>query len=286
MALLPQERYKQYALLVGIAAIALGYAFFEYWYTPRAEVVERLEVRLEALQDQNRRAQVIAARGGPELEERLAVYERHLARMEELIPRTGEVPALLNTITSQANRYGVVMGSLRPEPLVEGEHYTLESYQLTVLGEFHQVGQFLTSIASLERKGGILLAEPPTTSCGLRFVAREVSVGCRAGYDGLLQESIEQEAGVPRLPAVEAERELVQVSLEVFLSHYSLMCAEPPALEERGHTVNGRHDLGDCIFSCVNGREVMPGSDRGRPARSGSARRASPVRAGSNARLP
>jgi type IV pilus assembly protein PilO len=151
MALLPQERYKQYALLVGIAAIALGYAFFEYWYTPRAEEVERLEVRLEALQDQNRRAQVIAARGGPELEERLAVYERHLARMEELIPRRGEVPALLNTITAEANRFGVVMGSLRPEALRDEEFYTRESYQISVIGEFHQVGRFLTSIASLQR---------------------------------------------------------------------------------------------------------------------------------------
>jgi type IV pilus assembly protein PilO len=151
MALLPEERHKQYALLAGIAAIGLTYAFFQYWYTPRAVELELLETRLELLQDQNRRAQVIAARGGPELEERLAVYERHLARMEELIPRRGEVPALLNTVTSEANRFGVIMGSLRPEALREEEYYTRESYQISVIGEFHRVGQFLTSVASLQR---------------------------------------------------------------------------------------------------------------------------------------
>lgn len=151
MALLPTERHRQYALLAGIAAIALAYLFFNQWYEPRKLEIERLETRLEALQDQNRRAQVIAARGGPELEERLAVYERHLARMEELIPRTGEVPALLNTITSEANRFNVVMGSLRPEPLITEEFYVRESYQLQVSGDFHRVGQFLTSIASLPR---------------------------------------------------------------------------------------------------------------------------------------
>lgn len=151
MALLPTERHKQYALLVCIAAIALGYVFFEYWYSPRKAEVERLETRLETLQDQNRRAQVIAARGGPELEERLAVYERHLNRMEELIPQTGEVPTLLNTITSQANRFGVVMGSLRPEPLVSEGYYNRESYALQVSGDFHRVGEFLTAIASLAR---------------------------------------------------------------------------------------------------------------------------------------
>jgi type IV pilus assembly protein PilO len=151
MALIPEERHKQYALLAGIAAIALTYAFFQYWYVPRAETLESLETRLELLQDQNRRAQVIAARGGPELEERLAVYERHLARMEELIPRRGEVPALLNTITAEANRFGVIMGSLRPDGLREEEYYTRESYQVSVIGEFHRVGQFLTSVASLQR---------------------------------------------------------------------------------------------------------------------------------------
>jgi type IV pilus assembly protein PilO len=151
MALIPSEPQKQYALLVGIAAIALTYVFFQYWYTPRVEEVERLETRLEVLQDQNRRAQVLAARGGPELEERLAVYERHLSRMEELIPRSGEVPTLLNTITAEANRFGVVLGSLRPEPLIEEEFYTRESYQMQVAGDFHRVGQFLTSIASLPR---------------------------------------------------------------------------------------------------------------------------------------
>ena len=151
MGLIPDARSSQYALLVGIAAIALTYVFFEYWYTPRVEEVERLQSRLELLQDQNRRAQILAARGGPELEERLAVYERHLNRMEELIPRSGEVPALLNTITAEATRYGVIMGSLRPEPLREDEFYTRESYQITVIGEFHRVGQFLTSVASLPR---------------------------------------------------------------------------------------------------------------------------------------
>jgi type IV pilus assembly protein PilO len=151
MALIPSEPRKQYALMVGIAVIALSYAFFQYWYTPRVEEVEQLESRLELLQDQNRRAQVLAARGGPELEERLAVYERHLNRMEELIPRSGEVPALLNTITAEANRFGVVLGSLRPDPLIEEEFYTRESYQMEVSGDFHRVGQFLTSIASLPR---------------------------------------------------------------------------------------------------------------------------------------
>jgi type IV pilus assembly protein PilO len=151
MALLPQERHKQVALMVGILAIGLAWAFFEYWYTPRQQEIETLEVRLVQLQDQNRRAQVLAARGATDLEEGLAIYERHLGRLEELIPREAEVPVLLRTITSEAIRSGVDMGSLRPEPSREGEFYRLDAYEMAVIGEYHDVGRFLTSVASLPR---------------------------------------------------------------------------------------------------------------------------------------
>lgn len=151
MALLPPERHQQAALLVGILAIGLTWAFFEYWYTPRQMEVEALEVRLVQLQDQNRRAQVLAARGATDLEEGLAIYERHLRRLEELIPREAEVPVLLRTITSEALRSRVDMGSLRPEPSREGEFYTLDAYEMAVIGEYHDVGRFLASVASLPR---------------------------------------------------------------------------------------------------------------------------------------
>lgn len=151
MALLPTERHKQAALLVGFLAIGLGYAFFEYWYSPRKAEVEALEVRLEQLETSNRRAQVVVARGGAQLEERLAVYERHLARMEELIPSSEEVPVLLRSLASEALRAGVDMGDLNPQAALPGEFYTRENYEMTVVGEYHAVGRFLASVASLPR---------------------------------------------------------------------------------------------------------------------------------------
>ncbi|TVP58652.1 MAG: hypothetical protein EA351_03300 [Gemmatimonadales bacterium] len=151
MALLPTDRSKQVALLVCILALALIYVAYEYYWTPQRAEIEVLEVRLETLEDQNRRAQVLAARGGPELEERLAVYERHLSRLEQLIPAGQEVPVLLRQIASEALRTGVDMGGIDPQPTVEGEFYSMDAYQMNVIGEFHDVGRFLTSIASLER---------------------------------------------------------------------------------------------------------------------------------------
>lgn len=151
MALLPQERHKQISLLVGFLAIAALYAFFEYRYTPQAQEIEDLEVHLTQLQDQNRRAQLVAARGGAELEDRVAVYERHVRRLEELIPRAEEVPSLLSSIATEAVRTRVEASSFNPEPSSPGEFYDRRTYEMAAVGEYHDMARFLTSIASLPR---------------------------------------------------------------------------------------------------------------------------------------
>ena len=110
-----------------------------------------MTARLEQLDAENRRAQILATRGGAELEERLALYERHLVQLEALIPQSEEVSALLNDVSRVARETGVENASLRPEADETGEFYTKESYALEVYGEYHDIGRFLASIASLPR---------------------------------------------------------------------------------------------------------------------------------------
>lgn len=151
MALLPQEPAKQVALLVIIAALGALYAFHGFWYTPQTEEIASLESRLSTLETRNRQAQVVAARGGPELDETLAVYERHVERLEALIPNAEEVPALMNSLTLEAQRAGVDLTGLNPEVPEPGALYTLQTYGVSVVGEYHDVGEFLAAIASLPR---------------------------------------------------------------------------------------------------------------------------------------
>ena len=151
MALIPQEPSKQVALLVGIVALAGAYAFYAYWYEPRALEVGEMETRLSQLETMNRQAQVVSARSGPDLAERLAVYERHVERLEELIPAREEVATLMNSLTLEAQRAGVDLTGLTPEAPLPGELYTLQSYGVSVVGDFHDVGRFLAAVASLPR---------------------------------------------------------------------------------------------------------------------------------------
>jgi Tfp pilus assembly protein PilO len=154
MALIPDDPRKRRALVAGILAAGLFYLFWSYWYTPRTTEMGRLESRLEQLEANNRRAQVAAARGGADLEARLAIYERHVDQLEQLIPQSEEVPALLNAIAAEARRANLNRGdiaTMRPEPDEAGEFYTKHSYAIEVIGDYHDIGRFLTSIASLRR---------------------------------------------------------------------------------------------------------------------------------------
>ena len=152
MALVPTDPKQQRYLIAGIAALALFYVFYQFWYTGQREQVAAMETRLGTLEQQNRRAQITAARGGAELEQRLAEYERHVIELEALIPASDEVPTLLREITAQARELtGSDLAQFRPEPDEPGEFYTKNAYQMQAIGEYHDIARFLTAIASLSR---------------------------------------------------------------------------------------------------------------------------------------
>jgi len=153
MALIPDDPRQRTALVAAILAVGLFYLFWSYWYAPAKTEMDQLNSRLEQLEANNRRAQLAAARWDTD-EDRLAAYERHLKQLEQLIPQSEEVPALLNAISAEARRANLNRGDIavmRPEPDQAGAFYTQHSYAIEVIGDYHDVGRFLTAVASLSR---------------------------------------------------------------------------------------------------------------------------------------
>ena len=71
--------------------------------------------------------------------------------------------------------------------------------------------------------------------------------------DGLLEESVEEEAAVTRAAAVEAEGELVEVVVELLRADGALVGAEQPAFQKRGDPVHARvgcQNPGSACKSC------------------------------------
>ncbi len=147
----PTDPTQRNWLLFGLIVIALVIPYRMYILSDMQAENDAVRTRVSSLEEQNRRAGVLAVRGGGDLQERMALYERHVAQLEELIPGQEEVPALLDDIGNRARLADVDLISLAPEAPEPQEFYTRRAYALSVVGEYHSVARFLTEVASLSR---------------------------------------------------------------------------------------------------------------------------------------
>lgn len=146
----PQVRQK--ILLAVLLVAMIGYGGFQYVYEPRSAQVAELEARLETLRSRNRTARMLTEQHGRgPVEERMRMYRAQLSRVEALIPSSEELPDLLDAISAEAQRAGVELSLIQPVGAQEEQFYTRRTYELAVLGSYHQIGSFLTEIASLPR---------------------------------------------------------------------------------------------------------------------------------------
>ncbi len=151
MALIPDDPKQQKAL--GAIAVSLVVLYFanSLWYSDAVETIVAEEARVENLAAQNRTAQALAISAGRGLEDRMALIERHVAELEQLIPSSEEVASVVNQMSQVARDVGVSEPSIRPDAVVQGEVYAQQAFQIRVLGEYHDVGRFLAGLASLPR---------------------------------------------------------------------------------------------------------------------------------------
>ncbi len=151
MRIPPADAARRGAVLLAFLALSGLYFTHTYVYAPKAERMEAANLRLARLGEGARSAEAGAAVRAAELEERLALYEDYIGRLEKLIPAREEVAALLEAVSDAEREAGVEMTMMRPEPVEPGDHYDRLSYRVAVTGGYHEVGSFLTAIASLER---------------------------------------------------------------------------------------------------------------------------------------
>jgi len=151
MALLPKDPAQQKRLLIGIVPLLLAFAYYQFVHTKKAVEIGDLETHLESLERTNTTAKILAEQGGPELERRLAMYEEHMKRLEQLIPKREQVPELLNDMGRRAQLSSVEVTLMRPEGEEASPYYSRQSYEFGVKGTYHNVGRFLSEVGSLPR---------------------------------------------------------------------------------------------------------------------------------------
>lgn len=93
------------------------------------------------------------ARGSvADVRKRLESYRSSLLLLRRLVPERNEVPNLLDDISTRSKIRGVTLSSVVPQPVEPGPvPFDTYSYNMSVIGKYDAIGQFLADVASLQR---------------------------------------------------------------------------------------------------------------------------------------
>lgn len=79
-------------------------------------------------------------------------YRETLDTLRLLVPEKGEVPGLIDAISSRAKIRGVHLAVFTPEPVENGPvPFDTYRYRMSVIGRYDRIGEFLTDVAGLRR---------------------------------------------------------------------------------------------------------------------------------------
>ena len=170
---------KREQTLVGVAIVALmvAGAYWYFLYKPKAAELAIVQAHVDSLEVRNQQARADIAQGSlKKLRAQSAEYEQSLKVMRQLVPRSNEVPALLEDMSTAARRVGLDLATVEPMPVLAGEQFDTYRYKLAVIGGYHAVGEFLSNVGSLNR-----IIAPVTLAIKLQPAAQRTKARVKAG---------------------------------------------------------------------------------------------------------
>jgi Tfp pilus assembly protein PilO len=143
---------KQRAALIGLLLLGLGYAFYQYLWSPVHEERVQLAQRLAEIERYNDQARALSQpRRLNDLRRQEAEYQVALAAYETMLPSEHEVAGLLADVAVGAVQNEVAIVNFAPMTAVAGENLMELPYDLQVQGGYHDIGRFMSEIANLPR---------------------------------------------------------------------------------------------------------------------------------------
>lgn len=160
MALLDTPRSKSIASI--LVTVLLGYMIYSGDGLSMVGIsgLKARQVRVNAMRDSlalliaetDSVKRALAGGSIEDLKQKTEAYRGTLENLRQLVPASGEVPGLIDAITTRAKIRGVTVASLNPQPVEPGPApFDTHRYRVSVIGRYDQVGEFLTDIANLRR---------------------------------------------------------------------------------------------------------------------------------------
>lgn len=132
----------------------LGVFFFThllpFGYKTQSEHMTALKAEYEKKSTELARARATVS-DLPRFEAEYEHLHERWAMAAELLPTDRQLAALLRRITLAAQQTGVEFLIFRPTDVKVEQHYTELPLQLSVYGDYHQVGSFMAELANMRR---------------------------------------------------------------------------------------------------------------------------------------
>lgn len=142
----------QVLVSVTVLTVAIAGAYGYFLYMPKREALAAIEQHVTTLDKKNDQAKADLANGSvARLQQQSAEYDASLKVLQQLVPTTNEVPALLENVSTAARRVGLDLASVEPMPVLIGEQFDTYRYKVSVKGGYHALAGFLTNVGSLDR---------------------------------------------------------------------------------------------------------------------------------------
>lgn len=142
----------QITKIVGIVMISalFGYVYVVYFWMPTSKKIAENGKKVAEIQSDIDKAKAAKAKC-KNLEKTLAELSAQKEAAQKKLPTGKKVPDLLRTLTDLSKKYNVNIKSIDPGATVREEYFMKASYSMSVSGDYHSLGRFLTALSIEER---------------------------------------------------------------------------------------------------------------------------------------
>jgi type IV pilus assembly protein PilO len=126
------------------------YVYLNYFWLPLSKTITENTQKIASMESDINKATMQKAKY-KDLESKLASLKTEKEAAQKKLPRQKKLPDLLRTITDLGKKYGITVLSIGSPSSGREGYFIRDSYQLSVTGDYHALGRFMTAVGLEER---------------------------------------------------------------------------------------------------------------------------------------
>jgi type IV pilus assembly protein PilO len=146
---LTKEQITQLVLGVVIGG-ALIFCYLQFFWLPTAKAIEENTQKVAAMEADISKAKKQKAKF-VDLEAKLVSLNLEREAAVKKLPNERRIPDLIRTVTTLSRKYKVNVSAITPTGQAKVSYFTKVTYTISLKGNYHDVGRFLTALGLEER---------------------------------------------------------------------------------------------------------------------------------------